>query len=186
MASLKVKKTYKRVPVCASSLIFSTNSPSSLVSTCNSPSSPTADTLSPSSRQSTPPPGVRDHLRLIAFHPLLVRSLGGLGRGAYSYFPAPSSRVNYSPRVSLFRALPAALSRSGMRAAADELLAWEALTDSLSSACVLGSITARYLLRPLSIIRDVCGGWFDAHALLSSSPHASASHSWKNLCPILF
>ncbi len=33
--------------------------------------------------------------------------------------------------VTLFRALLAALSRSGMRAAADELLAWEALMDSL-------------------------------------------------------
>jgi len=35
----------------------------------------------------------------------------------------------------LFRAHQAALSSSGMRAAADELSAWEALTVSFSGAC---------------------------------------------------
>ncbi|KAI0252012.1 hypothetical protein BJV78DRAFT_1153991 [Lactifluus subvellereus] len=64
----------------------------------------------------------RDHLRLIAFHPLLVRSFGGLARGSY-----------------LSRALLAALSRSGMRASADELSAWEALMDSLVG-CVRGLV----------------------------------------------
>jgi len=90
----------------------------------------------------------RDHLRLIAFHPLLVRSFGGLARGACivivihiicAYFkwlsciviPCTRRRRPTDTGTFLFRAHQTALSSSGMRASADELSAWEALTAAL-------------------------------------------------------
>jgi hypothetical protein len=84
----------------------------------------------------------RDHLRLIAFHPLLVRSFGGLARGACNYYQCfmcsysngCHARTQLCPTPAgtfLFRAHPTALSSSGMRASADELSAGEALTVTL-------------------------------------------------------
>ena len=68
-----------------------------------------------------------------------------------------------------------------MRAAADELLAWEALMDSLVVRYWL--ITGLHFDTKTSFLRrDVCEGWFGARALLSSICFAFM----EIICPLLF
>ena len=153
-ASLKrnrIKGFPSALPTLQSVRYFSLHSPcrcSLAYPPSSSPSSPVCRADRYSSCRHILFQATRDHLRLIAFHPLLVRSSDGLGRGAYTFCSEPHRVLTVSPpyarRVFLFRALRAALSRSGMRTAADEFLAWEVL---------MGLLAVRYWLVVSSILR---------------------------------